>query len=562
MKKKCMLRLTVFSSAVVFAYANSGVQAAHAEEGTLSALINEAHAPRQSNPPAHIDRSEPVQLTYRGNPDLDDTEEPAPLAYIRYIPVHRYSAGPTDPNVPSLPYSEIDEKPTIASVVDLTVPSEDLWERIRKGYSMPDLQSELVLQQQQHYMNNPDYLRRVVERSRRYIYHILDQIESRGMPTELALLPIVESAYNPMAESRAKAVGLWQFIPSTGKNFNLEQNWWVDQRRDIIASTNAALDYLGTVYEMHSDWHLALASYNWGENAVARAIAKNEAQGLRTDYASLSMPQETRLYVPKLQALKNIFGNKHLLAQLDIPETPNRPYFVTVSAPGNIDIRMAAKLADMPIEEFKALNPAHKRPVINGDSDLVIPHDKIKIFKANLDRHAPSLSKWEPYTLQRGDNLNKLAARYGTDVALLKEVNGIGKKTRLKPGSVLLIPTTKGTIHTAAWTQETSPAPASSTPAKVSANKPIKSVRTQHYRVQKGDTLTAIGRRFGISVTEIKRWNALRANRIVPGQLLAVTEQKQGKTTTIALRTPKGKSTSGSSRSDNTKDNPRYAANN
>ena len=242
-----------------------------------------------------------------------------------------------------------------AQTVDLTNAPDDVFQRIRRGFGMPDINDDLVLYHQQWYLNRPDYLRRMVDRSSRYLYHIVDELERRGMPTEIALLPMVESAYNPMAYSRSKASGLWQFIPATGKRYKLDQNWWKDERRDVVASTAAALDYLQSIYEMHGDWHLALASYNWGEGAVGRAIGKNRAQGLPTDYLSLTMPNETRNYVPKLQALKNIFSSPALMAQLEIPSVPNHPYFETLTQTADIDVGIAAKLAEMPLDEFVAL---------------------------------------------------------------------------------------------------------------------------------------------------------------------------------------------------------------
>ena len=190
--------------------------------------------------------------------------------------------------------------------IDRTVPPDDLWERIRRGFAVQDLDSVLVQKHVTYYAARPEYLQRVFDRSRLYLYHIVEEIEKRGLPTELALLPMVESAFNPMAYSRAHASGLWQFIPGTGKRYDLTQNWWYDGRRDIVDSTAAALEYLTKLYDMHGDWQLALASYNWGENAVARAIAKNRAAGKPTEYAHLTMPAETRQYIPKLQALKNI----------------------------------------------------------------------------------------------------------------------------------------------------------------------------------------------------------------------------------------------------------------
>ncbi|MCX8017820.1 MAG: transglycosylase SLT domain-containing protein [Rhodocyclaceae bacterium] len=265
------------------------------------------------------------------------------------------------------------------------------------------------------------------------------------MPTELALLPMVESAFNPRAVSSARAMGIWQFIPSTGKNYALDQNWWVDERRDIIASTDAALNYLQAIYEMHGDWHLALASYNWGEGAVARAIAKNQAKGLPTDYASLAMPTETRYYVPKLQALKNIIAQPELFG-FHLTPIPNQPYFETVMKPERVDVAVAARLAGISIEEFLALNPAYHRPVIDGNKGgeaLLLPVDKIGTFSANLARWEAEerpLSNWLTYAMKKGDTLAKVAQRFAISEAQLKQINGITARVKVGPGFNLLVP--------------------------------------------------------------------------------------------------------------------------
>ena len=337
---------------------------------------------------------------------------------------------------------EIPAQAQLPDAIDLTTAPDDLFQRLRNGFSMPNINTDLVLYHQQWYMNRPDYLRRMVDRCSLYLYHIIDELNKRGMPTELALLPMVESAYNPMAYSRSHASGLWQFIPSTGKNFKLEQNWWIDQRRDIVASTTAALDYLETIYEMHGDWHLALASYNWGEGAVGRAINKNKANGLPTDYLSLKMPNETKNYVPKLQALKNIFGSPKLIAELGLQVLPNRPYFSSIAQTANIDLKVAAKLAGMPIEDFVALNPSHNRPVIKSETPLVIPTDKVDTFMSNLESHQDNdkpLSNWQAYTFRAGDKLEKVAPRFGMTVANLKAVNGINGRIKITPGFTLLV---------------------------------------------------------------------------------------------------------------------------
>ena len=373
--------------------------------------------------------SAPLQLTATLNtPPAQTTPLPPPAT--------PYSAPVPAPVAVAIP----DDAPRIPTI-DLTRQPDDLLQRLRTGFSMPDLHSPLVAGRQAWYLNNPEYVRRVLDRSKRYLYYIIVELEARGMPTELALLPIVESAFNPQAYSRARALGMWQFIPSTGKNYQLKQNLWMDERRDIIASTNAALTYLQTIYEMHGDWHLALASYNWGEGAVGRAIAKNKAKGLPTDYLSLKMPGETRYYVPKLQAIKNIIAQPELFG-IRLDPIPNQPYFATVEKPGDMDVALAAKLAESPLEEVIALNPAYQRPMIPGSSKspLLIPANKVEAFRSNLDAHDKPLSVWKTHVLKPGEKLDKIAARHDITLVYLKQLNGITARTKVTPGFVLLVP--------------------------------------------------------------------------------------------------------------------------
>lgn len=330
--------------------------------------------------------------------------------------------------------------------IDLTEDAEDLWDRIRRGFAMPDLDTDLVTEQQIFFLNRPSYLKRVFERGRRYLYHIVGELERRGMPTELALLPMVESAYNPQAYSRAGASGLWQFIPSTGRSYKLTQNAWVDERRDVIASTNAALDYLQTIYEMHGDWQLALASYNWGEGAVGRAIQKNQTAGLPTEYARLTMPNETRNYVPKLQALKNIVAQPELFS-FTLPYVANRPYFVTVEMPATLDLATAARLADTSMEEFLALNPSYRKPVMpKGSQALVIPADKEAVFRANLTDFNPGAPRWKAYEVGAGERVEAIAARLGVSAQQLRQLNGLSAASRLTEGQTLLVPAGGGDV--------------------------------------------------------------------------------------------------------------------
>ena len=380
------------------------------------------------------------------SPDLRFTREvpPPPASGASDIPNLPFPVSSPSMGTMRTPSHEVrDETPSIPTI-DLTTPPDDLWQRVRNGFSMPNLEDPLVANRQAWYLNRPDGLLRVFERSRPYLFHIVSELEKRGMPTELALLPMVESSFNPLAYSPARAHGMWQFIPSTGKNYKLQQNAWLDQRRDIIASTNAALDYLQTIYEMHGDWHLALASYNWGEGSVGKAIARNQAKGLPTDYQSIKMPEETRYYVPKLQALKNIVADPELFG-IRLSPIPNQPFFGTVELSGSMDVALAAKLAEMPVNEFIALNPAYSRPVMpdSAASPIVLPADKVETYLSNLERHTTAdkpLTSWLTHTLKKGEKIDAVAARYGIDGTKLRRMNGITQRTKVVPGLALLVP--------------------------------------------------------------------------------------------------------------------------
>ena len=253
-------------------------------------------------------------------------------------------------------------------------PPPDLWERIRRGYAMPDLQSDLVRDREQWYASRPESMGRMTERASKYMFHIVEELERRNMPTELALLPFIESAFNPQAVSSAKAAGMWQFMPATGKSYELKQNAFRDDRRDVLASTRAALDYLQKLYGMFGDWHLALAAYNWGEGSVGRAIAKNQRANLGTGYLDLVMPAETRMYVPKLQAIKNLVSAPQNFGAT-LPVIENHPYFQSVTLTRDIDVALTARLAEVKLEDFKALNPSLSRPVIlaAGTPQILLP---------------------------------------------------------------------------------------------------------------------------------------------------------------------------------------------
>ena len=395
------------------------------------------------------------------------------------------------------------------SKIDRTAPADDLWQRVRQGFAMPDLDNQLVRDKTAYYVARPDYLQRVFERSRIYLYHIVEELEKRGLPTELALLPMVESAFNPMAYSRAHASGLWQFIPGTGRRYELQQNWWYDGRRDIVDSTAAALDYLTRLYELHGDWHLALASYNWGEGAVARAIAKNRAAGRPTDYDSLSMPAETRHYIPKLQALKNIIIEPGPLG-ITLDPIPNQPYFSLYTKLRDIDVQLAAKLAEMPVEQFIALNPGFSRPFIRAalTPRIVLPADKVEVFHDNLARHDPrSLVSWKTYHPGRGETFESIARKFGLTLGQLKEVNGIAPRTRAVP-SLLVVPTSGAAA-----------VGSRRLPIMYAPPIPVR-VRRIFHTVKVGDTLVSIARRYAVAEEDVKRWNP--GVRLAPGRRLAI----------------------------------------
>ena len=326
-------------------------------------------------------------------------------------------------------------------VATLALPN-DLWERIRKGYQMPNLETELVNDRTQWYAGKPDYLQRMSERSSKYLFHIVEEIEARKMPTELALLPFIESAFNPQAVSSARASGMWQFMPATGKSFDLKQNAFRDDRRDVQASTRAALDYLERLHKMFGDWHLALAAYNWGEGNVGKAIARNKRAGLPTGYTDLNMPMETRMYVPKLQAMKNIVGKPPFYSVV-LPSIPNHPYFQSVPLPRDMDVSVAAKLADISEQDFKALNPSAHRPVLlaAGTPNILLPWDNAEVFQRNYE--ASTLARMATWTAWIAPSTMKVAdaaKKVNMSEADFRAVNNIPPRMIIKAGSALLVP--------------------------------------------------------------------------------------------------------------------------
>ncbi|MBP8018880.1 MAG: transglycosylase SLT domain-containing protein [Hylemonella sp.] len=404
-------------------------------------------------------------------------------------------------------------------------PPRDLWERIRRGFAIPDLESDLVRDREQWYTARPEYITRMSERSSKYIFHIVEELERRNMPTELALLPFIESAFNPQAVSSAKAAGMWQFIPSTGKHFSLKQNMFHDDRRDVLASTRAALDYLQKLHGMFGDWHLALAAYNWGEGSVSRAIAKNKKAGLPTGYTDLNMPAETRFYIPKLQAVKNIVADPDKL-NTRLPDIPNHPYFQQVPITRDIDVSLAAKLANVKLEDFKALNPAANKPVIlaSGTPQILLPWDNATIFEMGMESYKTSgqLATWTAWVAPKTMTPAEAAKLVGMKEADLRSVNHIPPKMLVKMGSTLLVPRDQHKVADVS-NQVADNAQLSLTPEIVLHKTQIKAGKV--------DTVTSIAKRFKISPNIVAEWNKTTIGAsFKPGQQIVLFLPAKAKT--------------------------------
>ena len=318
-------------------------------------------------------------------------------------------------------------------------PNRDVWDRVRKGFDMPTLQDEKVAYWTNYYASRPGSVQTMASRSGKYIYHITKELEKRNMPTELALLPFVESAYVATALSRSKAAGLWQFIPSTGTQYKLNQDWWKDDRRDPVESTRAALDYLSYLYTFQgNDWHLALASYNWGEGSVKRARARAGGGG----YLDLRMPSETRNYVPKLMAIRNIVANPGKYG-ITLPSIPDKPYFERVKRTKDIDVSVMARLANISIDEFKELNPSFNRPTLLAmhDPNILLPVSAVKTYKKNLANYKGPLASYKGYQPAPGESLTAIAQAHGISLSKLKSLNGYSSRQKVALSSrALMIP--------------------------------------------------------------------------------------------------------------------------
>ncbi|MCY1394796.1 Membrane-bound lytic murein transglycosylase D precursor [compost metagenome] len=394
----------------------------------------------------------------------------------------------------------------------------DIWERMRSGFQ---LQGQIdtnprIERQRLRFISNPSLLEQASERGSPYMHYVVERLEERDMPLELALLPVIESAYNPLAISRSQAVGLWQFIPTTGTHFNLRQTSWYDGRRDITASTNAALTYLSRLHDMfNGDWLLALAAYNAGEGTVSRAIERNERLGLPTDYWNLPLPQETQDYVPKLLALSQVVMAPEAYG-INLNPIANEPYFTAIRVKPGLDLASVAALADLDEDELYLLNPAFKRKItMDGPQQLLVPLDKADTVSAGIASLKPQeRPSYQKYRVRRGDSLHSIAERYRLSVAELKSVNRL-RANRVRNGQTLLIPGQPGRPLVE---------PASPRQLAQVEQRPAKS-RT--YKVRKGENLWQIARNTGVGVDDLKRWNGLDSHGVKAGQVLKLQGGQQ-----------------------------------
>lgn len=349
------------------------------------------------------------------------------------------SMGPSDPRAAKAKRVNLKDQ----SVSGVYAPSSNLWIRIRDGFQMEPMNTPLEIEQVRWLSERPDYVHRSMARSSRYLFYIVQEVHARNMPMEIALLPFVESAFVTNAKSSAKAMGLWQFMPATGKDFQLTQNVFRDERRDVLQSTDAALDYLQRLHSQFGSWDLALAAYNWGAGNVAKAQKRNLARGLPTDYLSLKMPNETRNYVPKLMAYRQIVLDPQAYG-IVLPELENHPYFVAVDVGSDIDVDLVIKLAEIPAEEFHSLNPSFNKPVIlsNANQQILLPFGHAEVFQENLKKYTKPLSTWTAVRIARTETVDKAAKTLGVDANALREINGIPKGMRIRAGSTVLVPKT------------------------------------------------------------------------------------------------------------------------
>jgi membrane-bound lytic murein transglycosylase D len=392
----------------------------------------------------------------------------------------------------------------------------DLWLRMQSQLSIEIPQNRKVIAQRNWYAKHQEYLDRISKRATPFLYFIIEEIERRQMPVELALLPIVESAFDPFAYSHGRASGMWQFIPGTAKRFGLKHNWWYDGRRDVIESTHSALDYLSFLHKtLEGDWLNAIAAYNSGEGRILRAIKRNKRKHLPTDFWSLDLPKETAAYVPKLLALADLLKRPEEF-NLVWKSIPNEPQIAVVNAKSQMDIALAAKFADMPVGELHGLNPGYSQwaTAPNGPHTFIVPLDKAEQFRQKLALTSKQdRLKWQRYEIKQGDSLSKIATKFNTDIQTIKTINKI-KDNFIRQGKFLLIPTSAQDLSEYKLSQDQRLA--------TRQTKKAGSYKID-YVVKQGDTFWDISREYKVNIRSLAKWNNMAPkDTIRPGQNLAI----------------------------------------
>ena len=385
----------------------------------------------------------------------------------------------------------------------------DLWDRIRQGFALPKRYHRRIDSEAKWFSRNQAYLDRVADQARPYLHYIVSQVEKRGLPTEIVLLPVVESAFQPYAYSPSHAAGIWQFVPATGRRFGLKLNWWYDGRRDIVASTRAALDYLEYLHDFFDgDWLLALAGYNAGEGTILKAMRNNRRRRRSTDFWSLRLPRETKQYVPRLLALRDIVATPEKLG-ISLRPIPDKPYFTSVDIDSQLDLVTAAKLADMDLEELHQLNPGFNRwaTAPDGPHSLLLPLDKAELFAAQVAQLPPELRiQWVRHRIRRGETLGGLALRYQTTPRVLRQLNNLNGNL-IRAGHYLVIPITARAEGSQQYALR-----------DIAANGD-KSIHT----VRSGENLWLLARRYGTTVRQLCHWNNISPRALLqPGQQIVV----------------------------------------
>jgi len=414
------------------------------------------------------------------------------------------------------------------SVAEPEAAPADLYGRIREGFGLDAVDSRAVQVQLDWYVRNPAYVERVFTRAQRFLPYIVEQVEARGMPTELALLPVVESAFDPFAYSHGRAAGLWQIIPGTGRRFGLKQNWWYDGRRDPVAATRAALDYLQYLHEkFDGDWLLAVAAYNSGEGNVIKAQRKNDKRNRDTDFWSLSLPRETEAYVPKLLAVRALVADPEALG-LSLPQIADQPYFDVVEFDSQIDLALAADLAGIEIGELYALNAGFNRWATDPDGPhrLQLPAETAVAFSEALDA-LPERErvKWVRYKVREGDALGNIARKHDTTVELIREVNGL-KGSMIRAGSYLMIPTATRKLDSYSHSADVR---LSRTQGTARGSEKIEHV------VRPGESFWSIGQQYGVSTRSLAKWNGMApGDTLSVGKKLVIWNPSKGKASTAS----------------------------